>query len=322
MDYQYWPSGRLYKRYWERGTNTTYTYNYAGEVQTVDYSDTTPDVTYSYDRRGRQTTVLQNGITTTFHYDHASLLLGESYAGGTLNNLRLTNVYDAYFRRTNLAAQYSTTPLLQNSFGFDTASRLLTVTDGTNNATYAYLANSPLISQITLKSNTTTRMTTTRQYDFLNRLQSISSSPSSSSASLISFSYLYNDANQRVLRTESDASRWVYDYDKLGQVTSGKKYWLDGSPVPGQQFEYGFDDIGNRTSTKAGRDANGANLRSATYTRTPTNTYSSRTVPGGFDVVGLANNAASVTVNSSPADYRRGEYFQEALTVANGSAPV
>jgi len=41
-------------------------------------------------------------------------------------------------------------------------------------------------------------------------------------------------------------------YDNLGQVTSGKKYFADGTPVPGQQFEYGFDDIGNRSSTKAG----------------------------------------------------------------------
>jgi RHS repeat-associated protein len=94
--------------------------------------------------------------------------------------------------------------------------------------------------------------------------------------------------------------------------------------VPGQQFEYGFDDIGNRTTAKWGGDAGGssASLRSATYTPTPTNTYSSRTVPGGFDVLGLANNAASVTVNSSPSDYRRGEYFQEAVSVSNGSVPV
>jgi RHS repeat-associated protein len=165
-------------------------------------------------------------------------------------------------------------------------------------------------------------MTTTRQYDLLNRLQSVSSSPSSSSSSAIAFGYLYNDGNQRTRRTEADGSYWVYQYDALGQVISGKRYWSDGTPVPGQQFEYGFDDIGNRTSTKAGGDANGANLRSASYTATPTNTYSSRTVPGGFDVVGLANNAASVTVNSSPSDYRRGEYFQELVTTNNSSAPV
>ena len=205
---------------------------------------------------------------------------------------------------------------------FATASCLQTVTDGTNNATCGYLANSPLVSTVTCKSNTTTRMTTTRQHDFLNRLQSVSSAPASSSSSAIAFGYLYNDANQRTRRTEADGAYWVYQYDALGQVTSGRKYWADGSPVPGQQFEYGFDDIGNRTSTKAGGDANGANLRSATYTPTPTNTYSSRSVPGGFDVVGLANFQAGVTVNSSPADYRRGEYFQEAVSVSNGSVPV
>jgi hypothetical protein len=43
-----------------------------------------------------------------------------------------------------------------------------------------------------------------------------------------------------------------YSYDALGQVTSGKKYWSDGTPVAGQQFEYEFDDIGNRTSTESG----------------------------------------------------------------------
>jgi RHS repeat-associated protein len=45
-------------------------------------------------------------------------------------------------------------------------------------------------------------------------------------------------------------------------------------------------------------------------------------VPGGFDVMGIAHAGASVTVNSSPADYRRGEYFQEALSVVNTAVPV
>ena len=43
-------------------------------------------------------------------------------------------------------------------------------------------------------------------------------------------------------------SYWIYQSDTLGQVTSGKRFWADGTPVAGQQFEYGFDDIGNRQS--------------------------------------------------------------------------
>jgi hypothetical protein len=44
------------------------------------------------------------------------------------------------------------------------------------------------------------------------------------------------------------------EYDALGQVRSGRKYWSDQTPVAGQQFEYARDDAGNRTSTKAGGD--------------------------------------------------------------------
>ena len=76
----------------------------------------------------------------------------------------------------------------------------------------------------------------------------------------------------------------THSYHSIGQVDSGKKYFSDGTPVPGQQFEYGFDDIGNRTSTKAGGDSLGSGASHATN---------------------------SVTINGSAADYRRGEYFQE-----------
>ncbi len=79
-------------------------------------------------------------------------------------------------------------------------------------------------------------MRTTKAYDYLNRLTSISSSSSSSFSS--SFNYAYNSANQRTSVTNADNSRWIYGYDSLGQVTSGKKYWNDGTLVAGQQFEY------------------------------------------------------------------------------------
>src|SRR3989442_14200938 len=100
---------------------------------------------------------------------------------------------------------------------------------------------------------------------------------------------------------------------------SGKKYFSDNTPVPGQQFEYGFDDLGNRTSTKAGGDQSGAGLRPASYAANSLNQYTSRLVPNAFDVLGIANVSSSVTVNSSGADYRRSEYFQELVGVNNSS---
>ncbi len=64
----------------------------------------------------------------------------------------------------------------------------------------------------------------------------------------------------------------------------------------------------------------GTGLRPASYTANSLNQYTSRTVPGAVDILGIANSAATVTVNSL-ATYRKGEYFWKELNVANGSGP-
>jgi hypothetical protein len=136
------------------------------------------------------------------------------------------------------------------------------------------------------------------------------------------------------------------------QVTSGKKYWSDGTPVAGQEFEYAFDDtcpvrygaevpvlcaagwsahltgapcvlvlshgVKNRTRTKAGGDGNGVGLRSAAYSANNLNQYTSRDVPGAVDVMGIAFATNTVTVNGQ-AVYRKGEYFRKELSVNNAS---
>jgi YD repeat-containing protein len=170
-------------------------------------------------------------------YGDANQILSE-----TLNGVTVTNIYDALLRRITNGVVASGTWLTLTTNGYDAASRLLVVSDRTNSAKYTYLTNSPLVSQILFQQSGTTRMTTTKTYDNLNRLLAISNTPSADS--VISFNYAYNSANQRTSRTDSDSSYWIYQYDSLGQVISAKHYWSDGTAVAGQQFEYGFDDIG------------------------------------------------------------------------------
>jgi len=110
-------------------------------------------------------------------------------------------------------------------------------------------------------------------------------------------------------------------YDSLGQVVAGNKYWADGTPVAGQQFDYTFDTIGNRTATLAGGDQNGSNLRSASYSANNLNQYTSRDIPGALDVMGVGFATNTVTVNGQTA-YRKGEYFRQQLSVSNTTAPV
>jgi RHS repeat-associated protein len=337
-DYTYTAAGRLKSRVWARvGTGglriaTTNTYGFEisgdkhGDLAGIAYYNdpqSTPSVVYTYDRLGRQATIARNGITNTLAYNDANEVQSESYNGGTLDGLSITNGWDEFLRRTNLAGLNSSVPLFQHSFSYDAASRLGTVTDYTTStnlsATYSYLANSPLVSQIVFKQGTATRMTTTKQWDFLNRLSSISSLPSASPA--VSFAYQYNDANQRTSCRWADGSLWIYEYDPLGQLITAKRFWPDWTPVAGQRFAYTFDDIGNRTATKAGGDETGSSLRSANYSANYLNQYTSRDVPGAVDIMGLALATETVQVNGA-SPYRKGEYFRKEVSVANSSAPA
>jgi RHS repeat-associated protein len=317
--YTYTSAGRLNTRVWARSITTTYGYDGSGGLATVSYSDSTPAVTNTYDRLGRLSTAVRSGMTDTLTYNLANQLISESFSGGILNGLSTTNGYDADLRRINLTSLNGASALASATYGYDNASRLSTVSDGTDNAAYSYLANSPLVSQIVFKQSSTTRMTTTKSYDYLNRLTQISSAPTTTNA--ISFNYSYNNANQRTRVYLADGSYWLYQYDSLGQVIGANKYWSDETPVAGQQFDYSFDNIGNRTQTQSGGDAGGANLRTANYTNNTLNQITSRDVPAYVDIKGVSFATNTVTVNGTTA-YRKVEYFRDELSMNNSSSAL
>jgi RHS repeat-associated protein len=319
--YTYTAAGRLASRTWARGITTSYAYDTAGSLTNISYSDTTPGVTNSYDRLGRLTAAACNGMTDTLTYNLANELLGESFAGGPLAGLAVTNGYDQFMRRTNLTA-LAASLLSRTIYGYDAASRLATVSDANNNtATYSYLANSALVGEILFQTNSATRMTTLRTCDYLNRLTEITSQ-GGTGVPPVAYNYNYNAANQRTQDRLADGSYWNYQYDALGQVTSGRKFWADGTVVAGQQFGYAFDTIGNRTQTQTGGDQNGRNLRVANYTANDLNQITSRDVPGYVEVQGVSFATNQVAVNGNTNSYRKGEYFRQEVGVANGSAPV
>jgi RHS repeat-associated protein len=167
-----------------------------------------------------------------------------------------------------------------------------------------------------------TPMAAAKQFDFLNRLLAISNLPFAGPA--LGFNYANNSANQRTSVTNSDGSYWVYQYDNLGQVIAGIKHWSDGTVVAGQQFDYTFDDIGNRTVAASGGDQWGANLRYQNYTANSLNQYTSRTVPGYVQTLGTAISNATVTVWGQGGLFaqaaRHGSYFRDELPVGNNGA--
>ncbi len=204
----------------------------------MDYSDATPDITYSYDRQGRQTEVVQGGHTTRRWLDAAGNRLGESYAGGPLAGLRVTNQYDLLMRRTNLAVVNSQGAVLASTaYAYDEASRLSQVSSGTVAAGYSYLANSARVGQIGFANNGNWRMTTTQAYDAVNRLTEVSSAPAGANAGTYSYAY---DGNGNVMALVSaDDGSWLAK--GIGDFSQKKTFSL----APGASFElyHGYDQI-------------------------------------------------------------------------------
>jgi hypothetical protein len=100
--YSYTKAGRLASRVWARDLTATYAYDDAGDLQSVDYSDATPDVTYAYDRRGRPAQI--TGATTNdFAYTAAGLLLAENAVNKSWNYASQARLgYDGLQRRIGL----------------------------------------------------------------------------------------------------------------------------------------------------------------------------------------------------------------------------
>ncbi len=257
-------------------------------------------------------------MTTSWTYNLAGQPLTESYSGGTLSGYSVSRTNDNAMRVGRVQLKQGATVLGGARYGYDTAGRLQAVTNDLaagQVARYGYDANSVLVKTVTFTNGAGGGLVTTKAYDKLNRLGTISSRAygASSPGVVAGFDYQYNAANQRTRAQLADGSYWVYQYDELGQVTSGRRYWADGTDMAGQQFDYAFDDIGNRTASGGRASAVSA------YTRNYLNQYTQRTVAGTVDVLGVANPGANVTVNGNMAS-RKGEYFHYPLSVANATA--
>jgi hypothetical protein len=126
-----------------------------------------------------------------------------------------------------------------------------------------------------------------------------------------------------VIRRE-DESKWVFGYNTGSEVTSAEKRFPSSSPIPGHQFSYAFDDIGNCTTASVGGvfSGQGGGLSTTiSYTPVVSNKYSSFATPGNLWITGEADPGVTVTVNGTTA-WRNGAFFAKQIAVSNSSAPV
>jgi RHS repeat-associated protein len=300
--YSYTAGGKLKTRLWARGVLTTYGYDdKTGDLLTTSYSDATPAVTNTYARNGQLKSLLDASGLRTFGYHHG-LTATEAYGPGLFAGFTLVRDYDDLDRQSALSVTSPTGTVYHVTYGYDAASRLYAVTSGVDVATYAYHPDSDLVHTLTQSHSNAVRLTTTKLFDKLGRLRSITSVPSADNP--ISFAYQYNDANQRTRATLANGEYWTYGYDPLGQVTNGVKRFPNGAPIPGYSFGYDFDEIGNRIS--ASREA-----KTDAYTNNALNQIAAIDYARWLHVLGTASNNATITVNGQTPVRSNGYFYAQ-----------
>lgn len=324
VTYTYNGRGQLATRVWARNVTTTYGYDSNTAEQTsITYSDGTPNITYTYDRRGLMASVTDGlGGTRTFDHCDCGKVTAE-YLPAFYSNKEIHWFLDT----TTVGAKGRTTALYFGSagngtneygvsFGYDAYGRVNYV----GGVTYTYTPNSNLIATAVDDGGNFVQY---RTYE-PNRNLLASIQTKFGAATRASFGYVSDALGRRTSLTQSGdifasysggGLSTTWGYNDRSEVTSSQTNYLNTSTaVLGRNFGYAYDPIGNRvTSSRDGA--------SSTYTSNSLNQYTQRTDPGQVVASGLAPASGNVTVNSQAAT-RQGEYFHKSYAVSNGSAAV
>lgn len=314
----YYDSGRTNSRTWGNGQATTYVYNNAGDLAQVNYSGM-PSVTCTYNTRDQIQQVTDQSGVLSRQYGLNGLLSAEVHTNGILNGLTVQYSYDAMARRKSLTVLQNGVQIVSQTNAYNGNDSLLqNFTFNGLSVNYGYEPQSTLVNGVVLTSGSANTVTNTRSHNYLNQL---AQTTTAGSGATLSYSNQFSAASKLQTVTMQDGSYWVYAYGPHGELQSANRFWSDGSPVAGQQFDYAFDDAGNRLTSQTGGSSSPGLTRSTQYTPNAQNQYGSRTVPGYVNILGSANSAATVTANNVRA-LRKTNYFSVELPVTNTGGSV
>lgn len=306
--FTYDPAGRLSTKTDRKGVVTTYAYDVLGRLTGKSYSDgTTPPVTYTYDAAGRLATAANGTDTLTWTYDLAGQMLSEQSAK---NSSVVSYTYDAAGNRLTLSLDGQ----LFTSYAYDDASRLTSITRGTQVFGFAYDAANRRTT-MTYPNGVTTSYT----YDQLNRLLRIKADHVPSGNPITDFQYTYDAAGNRTQKAQLDYTE-DYAYDDLYRLVGVKRSaGLQTGGLTGS-WRYVYDPVGNRL-VEQHDDA------VTTYSYNERNQLLQTVAGGTMRWRGVLDEPGSVsftsaTVNGQPARMLQGNVFEADLPMAPGTNAV
>ncbi len=264
--YSYTSDGKLASRKWARtsdgGANlaTSYSYSNSGELVGIDYSDSTPDVSFIYNRLGQQKTITDGQGARAFTYNDALQLASETNALGLI-----TRNYDSLGRSAGFTfgTDYYVT------YGFAGDGRFNSVSSSVQSVSsvvnYSYLPNSDLISVI---SNSVNSVNSVKRYESNRNL--ITSIQNMSGTNLVSqFDYINDQIGRRTQRVDTLAVTNSFGYNLKSELVAAS--------MGTNSYNYWYDNIGNRESATN-------NGETTTYTANSLNQYTS-IINGGLKIL-------------------------------------
>lgn len=258
-----------------RSITTSYSYDDIGRLLTVSYSDSTPDVTYTYDQNsftGFLTTVDVDGVTgSTFEYNSLGLLSEENVIfDGVSGTFTSTYGYDLSGRLLEIG--YPSGRTITRTYGDDDSkavSRLAGIADSPTSATLLGSVQDNAAGQITAR---TLGGSIAETRSFNSRLQLTAVGTSVSSTTLLDLAYGYGSYNNGRIRSRTDGLQpehsvsYTFDaMNRLTQVTASNPSW---------SINWTLDRYGNRTAQSPSGLATGrVGSPSISYTNNKNNAW-------------------------------------------------
>ncbi|MBM3859084.1 MAG: RHS repeat-associated core domain-containing protein [Verrucomicrobia bacterium] len=304
-DYSYDAVGNLYTYRNRDGSIRTFTYDNRNRETLADWSDSTPDVSKTYDAAGRLLT-LNNGVSAlTYTYDAANQLLSESSVVSGQSSV-VGYTYDADGNRASMTYPDGTVV----TYDYTARSQLASVSSESSViASYEYDLNGNRTGK-TLGNGLFAKYT----YNAASWLTALAHTNMAQAKALTRFNYTLDSVGNRTNKTQTTpkptSGNWVrkepYGYDAVDQITS--VLYITNN-VTTRTVSYQYDPVGNRQQVTDNGEVTG-------YTVNALNQY---TVVDGATLGYDANGNLASAVGPPPLGNATAQYdAQNRLVSASG----
>lgn len=281
----------------------SYGYDRMGRPTSVDYSDTTPDVTRTYDAAGRLQTMVDGSGTVTYTYDNADRLTDIARTGGG-SGLNGTFHYD-YDNAGNITGR-SYPDSTATTQVFDDDGRLASVTSASLTTSFGYDAAGNLTTTTLPSGN---GYVATRTFDRAGRLTTVENAKSGTILS--KFLWTLDSAGNPTKAQTTRGANDVYDaneYDTRNRLTGscfGVSSGATNCSGAANAISYSYDKVSNRTQeVRSGNVGNTGMIDSAynSADQLTSTTKSGQTTNYTYDANGNQASIGSRTFTYDLAD--------------------